>query len=313
MLFKAHAPGSLMLLGEYAVLHGKPALVCAVDKRIHVSLAPRNDNQIFIHSDTHGDYQTNLQTLKIEKPFQFVLAALLQYQGKMRRGCDLTITTDFSDKIGFGSSSAVTVATLSALATWQKVKVSAHDLIRQGRMVVRSVQGVGSGADIAAAVCGGMVAYQAQPLSVERIPLIHPITAIYAGFKTPTTDAIASVQARFQHRPDVFKHLCHAIGQCAQEGINEARKQDWQRLGEVMNIQQGLMDSLGVSMPVLRNMIDDLRAQPQTMGAKISGSGLGDCVIALGDLPAQYNYSTNGAAKRIPVQMTLQGVHCDEC
>ena len=37
MLFKASAPGSLMLLGEYAVLQGKSALVCAIDKRMMVS------------------------------------------------------------------------------------------------------------------------------------------------------------------------------------------------------------------------------------------------------------------------------------
>jgi mevalonate kinase len=40
LMYKASAPGSLMLLGEYAVLHDYPALVCAIDKRISVIIEP---------------------------------------------------------------------------------------------------------------------------------------------------------------------------------------------------------------------------------------------------------------------------------
>src|SRR3990167_7396944 len=115
MQFNASAPGSLMLLGEYAVLHGKPALVCAVDKRINVILTPRRDTTITIHSELLGDYQTDLLQLKIEKPFHFVLGALKHNQAKLKRGCDIEINSAFSDKVGLGSSAAVTIATLAAI------------------------------------------------------------------------------------------------------------------------------------------------------------------------------------------------------
>ena len=35
---KTSAPGSLMLLGEHAVLHGKQALVGSINRRIYVEL-----------------------------------------------------------------------------------------------------------------------------------------------------------------------------------------------------------------------------------------------------------------------------------
>lgn len=75
MLFKASAPGSLMLLGEYAVLHGKHALVCAVDKRMTVKLSPRNDSVITIRSAL-GEHQTSISRIKSVVPFQFVLTTL---------------------------------------------------------------------------------------------------------------------------------------------------------------------------------------------------------------------------------------------
>ncbi len=310
MQLKASAPGSFMLLGEYAVLHGKPALVCAVDKRITVTLTPRQDKKINIQSSRHGHHAIDIGNIKIEKPFHFVLAALQHYQAKLKRGCDIQIVSEFSDTVGLGSSAAVTVATLATLVTWLNIRISPLDLVRQGRRVVLLVQGVGSGADIAASVYGGIIGYQAQPLNIEKFSVTHPLTALYSGFKTPTVDAIKKVQARFALYPDLFRHICHSIGQCALEGIHLVRKGDWTRLGDVLNMQQGMMESLGVSTPLLNDMVELLRQEQGILGAKISGSGLGDCVIGLGS--AVEARKLEASVKFIPVTMTLQGVHCEK-
>jgi mevalonate kinase len=251
--------------------------------------------------------------MKIEKPFHFVLGALQQYRAKIKCGCDIHIVSEFSDKVGLGSSAAVTVATLAALMTWLNVRLSPLDLVRQGREVVRQIQGVGSGADIAASIYGGMVGYQAQPLFAENFFVTHPLTALYAGFKTPTVDAIKQVQQHFLVYPNLFRHLTASIGQCAIEGIQLVRKENWAKLGEIMNVQQGLMESLGVGMPLLREMVDDLRKQPGMLGAKMSGSGLGDCVVGLGSLPPHYTYAGHhSGVQHIPIEMALRGVYCEK-
>lgn len=307
MQLKASAPGSLMLLGEYAVLHGKPAMVCAIDKRITITLSPRNDKRIEIHSESLGSYATDLTQLKIEKPFQFVLGAIQQFHAKLKRGCDIEVHSDFSDKVGFGSSAAVTVATLATLIAWLNIRLSPLDLVRQGRNVIKQVQGVGSGADIAAAVYGGIVAYQAQPLFAEKLAVIHPLAAVYSGYKTTTADAIKKVQNHFALYPNLFRTIVNCIGQCAVEGIQLVKKEDFTKLGDIFNIQQGMMESLGVSNPLLNAIVQDLRSQSQILGAKISGSGLGDCVIGLGEAAETYSYA-DSSTTRIPVAMTLQGV-----
>lgn len=313
MQLKASAPGSLMLLGEYAVLYGKQALVCAIDKRITVTLTPRADKHIEIQSSLHGHYITDLFELKIEKPFQFVLGALKHYQAKLKQGCHIEIESEFSDKVGLGSSAAVTVAMLAVIVSWLNIRISPLDLVRQGRTVVRSVQGVGSGADIAASVFGGVVGYQSQPLFAEKFLVTHPLTVMYAGFKTPTVDAIKRVQQHFSAYSHLFRHINNSIGQCAVEGAQLVRKEEWSKLGEIMNIQQGMMDSLGVSTLLLNDMVVDLRKQQGILGAKISGSGLGDCVVGLGKLPETYTYTgEHNGVQNIPAAMTLQGVHCEK-
>lgn len=313
MSFKASAPGSLMLLGEYAVLHGKHAVICAVDKRITVIITPRADDLVTIQSDKLGYYSTRVAAMEIEKPFHFVLGALKQYEAIMKFGCDIVIESEFSDKVGLGSSAAVTVATLAALAQWFRIRVVTLNLVRQGRKVIRQVQGVGSGADVAASVYGGIIGYQAQPLSVEKFTDVHPLTILYSGKKTPTVDAIKHVQEKFEAYPDIFRSMMNSIGQCAFEGMQLARKGKWLEFGQVMDMQQGLMESLGVSDLLLRYMLEDLRSKKEILGVKISGSGLGDCIIGLGLLPEKNNYiGERNGIQRIVADMTLQGVHCEK-
>jgi mevalonate kinase len=318
MQFKASAPGSLMLLGEYAVLYGKHALVCAIDKRVTVTLTPLESDQVEIHSSLYGHYKTALHELSTDivnvdpaaKPFRFVLTTIKQFQVKIKQGFSLEITTDFSDQVGLGSSAAVTVATMAVLFTWLGIRVQPLDMLRQGRNIVKHVQGgLGSGADVAASVHGGIVSYQAQPLSAEKLQSVHPLTVLYSGHKTPTAEAIQQVQQRFTAHPNLFRELINGLGQCALDGMHVVRKNEWSKLGEIMNIQQGIMEALGVSSTLLHAMVESLRQQPGMIGAKISGSGMGDCVIGLGEAANSYTYAN---LQRIPATMTLQGVHCEK-
>ena len=110
----ASAPGSLMLLGEHAVLHGRRALVSSVHQRLSVTLSVRADRMVGIHSAL-GTHQTPLDELAPHPKFRFVLAALATTTPRLERGLDLHIASEFSDQIGFGSSAAVTVATVAVL------------------------------------------------------------------------------------------------------------------------------------------------------------------------------------------------------
>lgn len=309
MSYKASAPGSLMLLGEYAILHGKQALVCAVNKRMTVTLRPRVDNKIQIQS-VLGFLETDLKHLKVVSPFQFVLAVLSKYRKHLPSGFDLHIEAEFSDQIGFGSSAAVTVATLSVLYAWLGKTLSAIDSIREARAIVQKVQGLGSGADVAACVLGGMVAYKMQSLSAEKLPHMHPLTVVYSGYKTPTVEAVNQVRQRYLAQPKVFKSLFQAMEFCTAEGIQAVRQQQWKNLGAVMNIQQGLLDALGVNTPLLHAIVDSLRQQPAILGAKISGSGLGDCLVGLG--AATLPVWADNKVQTLSVAMTMQGVVCEK-
>lgn len=282
-ILRASAPGSLMLMGEHAVLHGSHALCAAVAKRIRVSLRPLPDSEVQIDSSL-GSYGSTLEQLTPKAPFQFVLTAI--QQAKPSRGFHLDIEADFASTLGFGSSAAVTVATLATLRAFNHRPFDRAALLEQALTVVRSVQGAASGSDLAASVFGGAVHYRADPPFVEPIHATLPLSACYAGYKTPTPDVIRRVETNRAAHPERFASLFALMDECVRDAVAALRTNDRERLGQLFNIHHGLQAALGCSDETLEYLVHQLRGKTGVTGAKISGSGLGDCVIALGNSQA---------------------------
>ncbi len=315
MIFSASAPGSLMLFGEHAVLHGKQALCCAVDQRIRVSLIPRQDRQIHISSPGLGNLVTSLDSLMVKAPFEFVLTAIESYREQISSGFNLTMAAEFASTMGLGSSSAVTVATIGALTQWLRLDLSAHELFHKSKAVILAVQGAGSGADAAAAVFGGIVAYRKHPVEIRSFALSPELTLVYSGAKVPTRTVIRIVADKQSAQPQRYQRLYEQIDLCVKQAVAALEEQNWRQWGELMNQHHALQSELGVSTPLLDELAADLRRQSQIAGAKISGSGLGDCVVGLGTVaenlfPLNADQSRAGV-KQIPVRISEMGYRAE--
>jgi mevalonate kinase len=283
--YSASAPGSLMLMGEHAVLAGKLALVTAIDKRINVILTPNTSNTIELIDANLGTMQLNIAEIRQQAPFEFVTAAIQYFEPQIKSGFTLQIRPDFSSKLGFGSSAAVTVATVAVLSAWLHAKqYGLKQLFKISKMIMLQVQGIGSGADIAASVYGGVLAYRVAPLKIIPLSLIPPITAVYCGYKKPTKMVVAMVKDLQQQQPKVFARIFSAMQTCVEQAMLAIRNSDWDSLGMLFMQHHGLQVALGVSDLQLDTLVRQLSAQSNIYGAKISGSGLGDCVIGLGTL-----------------------------
>ena len=63
------------------------------------------------------------------------------------------------------------------------------------------------------------------------------------------------------------------------------------------------MEDLGVCDDTLSDIVTTLRSMPDILGTKISGSGLGDCVLGIGTLT-----TVDWPYRVIPVHFTTEGV-----
>jgi mevalonate kinase len=303
--YKAKIPGSLMLFGEHAVLYGNLAIVTAIDSYITATLTPRTDNNINITSSLLGNCCFNISdfAINLEKllEWQLVLTALATQYENISSGFDLIITSDFSDKIGFGSSAAVTVAVITVLNQWLNNNFSQLTLVKIAREVIQKVQSIGSGADVAASVFGNIISYQMNPLVIEPLLYKPPLVVVYSGNKIPTKEVIKKVAGLRDKHQVIIDNIFSIIGKITVNAIQAINTKNWQFLGELMNIHQGLQDAIGVNNTVLSELIFALRQEPTIYGAKISGSGLGDCVIGLGTLPTNH-FPQNAYQQKIGIE-----------
>ena len=309
MIYKTKAPGSLMLLGEYAVLEGKTAIVAAINKFISISLCPRRDKKINIHSSL-GNLTINCHSINPHPPFEFILTTLALK--KLTSGCDIIIQSNLPYSIGLGSSAAVTVALLSAINSWLKISLTKKNLWKQAMKIIKIVQGNGSGADCAASIYGGILAFRNHPFSITSIKSIPPITAIYSGKKLITAQAIDIVNQHRRQRPDFYRTIDQRMDELGIKATNIINEKNWPALGHLFNLGQELMTILSVSNEILSFLVTELRKQPNIFGAKISGAGLGDCVIGVGtliaDLFPRNNNEKKLGVKQIPLDITVEGV-----
>lgn len=313
------APGSVMLMGEHSVVKGYKAIACALDKRIEVCLIPRCDRVVNIDSEV-GKYHGHLDELVVNKELSFVLTAIVLEKDQLEYGFDLVIRAQFAHTLGLGSSAAVTVATIKALALYSEQNISESQHLAKSLAVVHRVQKRGSGTDLAASIYGGVISYQitidnstsACKTVVERLPMLPDIALYYVGYKTTTANVLAKVAAQENQHSALYANIYRMMGDITLSAIDACKQQSWQALGKLMNMYQGQMDSLGVNDRALSDIVYRLRADHREitntsdntiLGAKISGSGLGDCVISLGKTEHELvGYQT------IDITITSEGV-----
>jgi mevalonate kinase len=241
--------------------------------------------------------------IKPSKSFRFVIAAIRKYARRLPSGFDLKIDSEFSHQVGLGSSAAVTVATLAVLSKWLKGSSSQHKLLLDGVSVIRETQGLGSGADVAASVYGGIVLYRAKPIQAAKLNASYPLTVIYSGSKMPTVEVVRLVERSRKANPVVYDAIFRMMGQSSRQAAAAIRQRNWKDVGAIMNLNQLLMAAIGVSNGKLAAIVRLLLSDPAILGAKISGSGLGDCVIGLGKAKR-----TKWPYTALPVMISSQGV-----
>jgi len=268
------APGKLMLMGEHAVVYGYPCIVTAVSERLHVEIEEIQDNQITVEAPQVKDTRFVDQAV-IEGCNAF---------GITHRGLHIRTHSTFSHEYGFGSSSAVTVATLAALAAVFQKDIGKKLLFEVAYRTVLAIQGVGSGFDVAAATYGETLLYTKggailNPLSWDLNNQVSLVVG-YSGIKADTATIVKDVAKKREVQGKTVSRIFEAIGKLVLQAKEAGDKKDWETVGKLMNFNQEYLRDLGVSTEKLESMIFAAK-QAGAYGAKLSGAGGGDCMIAL--------------------------------
>ncbi|MEM0899691.1 MAG: mevalonate kinase [Pseudomonadota bacterium] len=287
-MIRASAPGSMMICGEHAVVYGHRAIVAAINQRVHVELQLRADDKVIITSEIADPLHTSLDALNTDGPYRFVTASLRSFRSSLANGVDINITSEIDPTLGFGSSAAVTIAVLGALI--ELTGCDDSDLHAKAHDIILDIQGRGSGADLAASLAGGVIAYRARPnLEMTPVSWSEPLSVKYAGYKTPTSEVLRLIAERASGREAEYYALYAEMGSVTDSALGALMAGDREKLGAALTEYQTLMVKLGVSDDTLDGIISSARKNSDALAVKISGSGLGDCVLAVGETPPAFS------------------------
>lgn len=295
------APGKLTLYGEHAVVYGYPCIVTAMDSRVRVSVS--------VVDEDHIDAPQVKRTDFVEEALR-----LFREKNKIKQSVEIATNSDFSSSVGLGSSSAVIVATIKALGELFAVSLSDKELFDMCYQVVINVKGIGSGFDIAAAVYGGTIYFDGKSKEVELLRLGHlPMVVGYTGNKADTATLVKEVRDRYEKEEKKYKLLLSSMADIVQDAYIASTTGDSEELGVLFNENHALLQKIGVSTDKLDSMVEAAKSAG-AYGAKLSGAGGGDCMIAL--VPDDMRMSVERAieevdGKIVRVEPNAQGVRVE--
>lgn len=286
----ASAPGKLMLSVGYAVVHGHPTIVTAVDQRLYATVRKNGVDVFHLEAPDLGlsSYTKTINDLgkrDLPKAVRFIEMLYKRFLEKYPQDEGIVVTTksDFASHYGFGSSSAVTVAFAKALMSLYGIEISNHELFEMCYQAVIDVQGVGSGYDIASAIWGGTLLYVKPARVIQKINVdALPIVVAYSGVKADTPTLVRLVNSMLDRNPEEINQIFGDIGSIAESLAQAIEEKDWQTVGYLFNRSQANAAKLGVSGSILENLIT-VAMNNGAYGATSSGAAGGDCVLAVFD------------------------------
>lgn len=300
------APGKLMLFGEHAVVYGFPCIVTAVSERLFVSIEETDDGNITV------DAPQVTNTRFVDQAIADACDAL----HITHHGLHISTQSGFSNKYGFGSSSAVTVATVFALATLFQKNADKKTIFDIALHTILSIQGVGSGFDVAAATYGGILTYVKGGAVLEPLHwTMDDVSFVvgYSGVKADTTALVGEVAKKREKQKLTVDRNFEAIGNIVLKAREAGDRGDWETVGKLMNFNQEYLRNLGVSTEKLETMISAAK-QAGAYGAKLSGAGGGDCIIALVSKThvSDVVQALAGCGEVVSVEMNAEGVRIEQ-
>lgn len=293
------APGKIYLFGEHAVVYGESAICCAVDLRTRVQVDISDTVRI---SSVLGD--TGLDNDK----YPYVSAVIEKMSEIVDiKGVNLRIDSNIPVGSGLGSSAAVTIATIQALNLLFDCGMELEDVATLGHSIEKNIQGAASPTDTYVSTMGGVVMI---PLKKKLNTIDCGIVIGNTGKFSSTRKLVSNVALLKKHYPQIIDPILSTIGRISMTGEELVIKKEYEAIGTLMNINQGLLDAIGVSSPELANLICAARSAG-AYSAKITGAGGGGCMVALtrsSDVEQVASAITQAEGKAIITKVTEHGV-----
>lgn len=271
----------IILMGEHAVVYDFPAIAmpfaaCQVKVSIQASPKETNINCRYFNGplDQAPQHLDNLVTATRLTLESFHLP---------KQALEITIESQIPNERGMGSSAAVSVALIRALCDYHQVNISDYQL----RLITNEAEVIAhdSTSGIDTLVTSGyqpLIYRKSQQAQAFSIDLDAYLIVADSGQVGQTKQAVQHVALLRQQKPEFVDSIMASIGHFVNQAYQAIKDQDILNLGRLMTYNHYYLNQLGVSNSLLDQIVNAAWLAG-ALGAKLTGGGMGGCLIALAE------------------------------
>ncbi|MGT2928891.1 mevalonate kinase [Streptococcus dentasini] len=259
-LGRAHS--KIILIGEHSVVYGYSAIALPL-KNIEVVCRVQ-------------EAQKPME-IDIADPLSTAVFAALEYLEKADEKLSIVIESNVPEKRGMGSSAAVAIAAIRAVFDYFDRSLSGpvlEMLANQAEIIAHENP---SGLDAKTCLSDTAIKF-IRNLGFSEMPIDLGAYLVIAdtGIHGHTREAVQKVR-NLEEKALPYLHRLGDLANLIEVGI---LAKDLSVIGQAMSQAHQELDLLGVSSPEANHLVQVAQAKG-AIGAKMSGGGLGGCIIAL--------------------------------
>ncbi len=275
----ASAAGKVILFGEHAAVYGRHALALPIPDAVKVFVEPAAERSRIDVPRWNIARSVGTDSGGIDAAIELILERL----GLAGNAFSITVDADVPAGMGLGSSAAMAVGITRALARLNGLDLDDEQVNAIAFDCEKLAHGKPSGIDNTISTYSEPMLFRNDgELHVRRLALtaMPPLLIANGNEAGLTHEQVAGVRSRYERAPHRYDALFDEIDALSVAGAELLQAQDYEELGLLMNICQGLLNAIEVSTPALENIVTIARRAGAT-GAKLTGAGGGGSVVAL--------------------------------
>jgi mevalonate kinase len=283
--------GKIIWMGEHAVVYGYQAIAFPL-LQVGVQVTLIQSDSTYIQSSFHvGPLET------MQRIYLSIQTLIYDLNAYFKTEVHLNIELKIPLNAGLGASASIASAIVLAYYTHFNQTLEASTHIKWIQLSEMIAHGRASGIDAAA-----MTLYT--PFIFKKDTPIIPIETnldaymliVFSNVSGKTKEAVQRLETL--HKEDKIKteEAFKTLAEATEMFLDSIQTKSHDVIGEMMNRAHHILKSLHLSHPVVDSLVD-LCIKNKALGAKLTGGGLGGCMIAYyNDLNA-LNQSINEVQK----------------